>query len=76
MLTLAVNGHSLQALAPRLGSEAGSGEGGGGGEEVVVELTFCLNFQRCFIFSVDWSHVSSNHDTRKAQSIGLFQHPE
>ena len=48
------------------------------GEEVVVELTFCLwlNCQPCFIVSVDWSHISSNHDTRKAQSIGLFQHPE
>ena len=30
MLTLAVNGQSLQALAPRLGSGAGSGGGGGG----------------------------------------------
>lgn len=29
MLTLAVNGQSLQALAPRLGSGAGSGGGGG-----------------------------------------------
>lgn len=31
MLTLAVNGQSLQALAPRLGSGAGSGGGGRGG---------------------------------------------
>ena len=31
MLTLAVNGRSLQALAPRLGSGAGRGGGGGGG---------------------------------------------
>ena len=31
MLTLAVNGQSLQALAPRLGSGAGSGGGGGEG---------------------------------------------
>ena len=31
MLTLAVNGQSLQALAPRLGSGAGRGGGGGGG---------------------------------------------
>lgn len=57
----------------------GEGEGVGDvAEEVVVELTFCLwlNYQPCFIVSVDWSHVSSNHDTRKAQSIGLFQHPE
>ena len=30
MLTLAVNGQSLQALAPRLGSGAGRGAGGGG----------------------------------------------
>ena len=47
-------------------------------EEVVVKLTFCLwlNCPLCFIVSVDWSHVSSNHDTRKAPSIGLFQHPE
>ena len=31
MLTLAVNGQSLQALAPRLGSGAGRGGGGGRG---------------------------------------------